>query len=92
MKETKPYWYHNTAYLMEPYFVYLDFPNLITLQLLQQPDIVFVFIQNVDFQQFNQGPVLPKIPAKIPVLLHAFQAMSQILRMKQAKVEKSRCK
>ena len=30
MKETKPYWYHNTAYSMEPYFVYLDFPNLVT--------------------------------------------------------------
>ena len=29
MKETKPYWYHNTAYLMEQHFVCLDFPNLI---------------------------------------------------------------
>ena len=28
MKETKPYWYHNTAYSLEPYFVSLDFPNL----------------------------------------------------------------
>ena len=30
MKETKPYWYHNTAYSMEQYFVSLDFPNLLT--------------------------------------------------------------
>ena len=29
MKETKLYWYHNTAYSMEAYFVCLDFPNLI---------------------------------------------------------------
>ena len=29
MKETKPYWYHNPAYLMEPYFVCLHFPNLL---------------------------------------------------------------
>ena len=28
MKETKPYWYHNMAYSIEPYFVSLDFPNL----------------------------------------------------------------
>ena len=30
MKETKPYWYHNTAYSMEPYFVYLHFHNLLS--------------------------------------------------------------
>ena len=29
MKETKSYWYHNTACLMEPYFVNLDFSNLL---------------------------------------------------------------
>ena len=29
MKEAKPYWFHNMAYSMEPYFVYIDFPNLI---------------------------------------------------------------
>ena len=29
MKETKLYWYHNTAYSMKPYIVYLHFPNLI---------------------------------------------------------------
>ena len=29
MKETKPYWYHNTAYSMEQYFVRLNFPNLL---------------------------------------------------------------
>ena len=29
-KGTKPYWYHNTAYSMEPYFVSLHFPNLIS--------------------------------------------------------------
>ena len=28
-QETKPYWYHNTAYSIEPYFVCLDFRNLI---------------------------------------------------------------
>ena len=27
MRETKPYWYHNTAYLMEPYLVFLHFPK-----------------------------------------------------------------
>ena len=30
MKVTKPYWYHNTAYSMERYFVCLHFPNLNT--------------------------------------------------------------
>ena len=30
MKETKSYWYHNTAYSREPYSVCLDFPNLLT--------------------------------------------------------------
>ena len=30
MKGTKPSWYHNTAYTMEPYFVCLHFPNLLT--------------------------------------------------------------
>ena len=30
MKETKPYWYHNTAHSMEPYFVYLGFSKLCT--------------------------------------------------------------
>ena len=29
MKETKLYWYHNSAYSMEPYFICLYFPNLI---------------------------------------------------------------
>ena len=29
MKETKPYWYHNTAFSMEPYFACLHFPNLL---------------------------------------------------------------
>ena len=29
MKGTRPYWYHNMAYSMEPYFVCLHFPNLI---------------------------------------------------------------
>ena len=29
MKETKPYWYHDMAYSMEPFFVSLDFPNLL---------------------------------------------------------------
>ena len=28
MKKTKPYWYHDTAYSTEPYFVCLDFSNL----------------------------------------------------------------
>ena len=28
--ETKPYWYHYMACSMKPYFVCLDFPNLIT--------------------------------------------------------------
>ena len=31
MKETKPYWYHGMAYSLEPYFVCLDFPNLIMM-------------------------------------------------------------
>ena len=33
MKETKPVsnWYHNTANSMEPYFVCLHYPNLVTL-------------------------------------------------------------
>ena len=31
MEEAKPYWYHNTAYLMEPYFVCLHFLNLFIL-------------------------------------------------------------
>ena len=29
MKETKPYWYADMAYSMEPYFVCLHFPNLL---------------------------------------------------------------
>ena len=29
MKETKLYWYHNTAYSMDPYFVCLHFPNVV---------------------------------------------------------------
>ena len=28
MKETKPYWYDNKAYTIDPYFVCLDLPNL----------------------------------------------------------------
>ena len=28
MKETKPYWYHNTAYSRAPYFICCHFPNL----------------------------------------------------------------
>ena len=34
MKETKPYWYHKTAYSMEPYFVCIDFPNLSLHQII----------------------------------------------------------
>ena len=30
MKGTKTYWYHNTAYSVAPYFVYLHFPNLLS--------------------------------------------------------------
>ena len=33
MKETKPYWYHNTAYSIASYLVYHDFPNLLTQRL-----------------------------------------------------------
>ena len=35
MKETKPYWYHNTVYSMESYFVCLDFPNLVKTHALR---------------------------------------------------------
>ena len=36
MKETKSFWYHNTAYSMEPYFVCLDFPNLLSFRLVSE--------------------------------------------------------
>ena len=29
MKKTKPYWYYDTAYSIEPYFVCINFPNLL---------------------------------------------------------------
>ena len=44
MKETKPYWYHNTAYSMEPYFVRLDFPNL-----LKDLSALVILIQGAQF-------------------------------------------
>ena len=45
MKETKAYWYHNTAYSVERYFVYFHFPNLISSMGMQW---------NVKVRNYNQ--------------------------------------
>ena len=68
MKKTKPYWHHNTAYSMEPYFVYLDFPNLIYIYiwiLLYRSSIIKTycvetwssFLANLP-QQIHTGKIL----------------------------------
>ena len=46
MKLTKPYWYHITAYSMEPYFVLSSFP---------QPVTSFGGKADINFAVNNQG-------------------------------------
>ena len=47
MKETKPYWYHNTAYSIKPCFVCLDFPNLYKGRCQNSLPLTTNFSQNV---------------------------------------------
>ena len=72
MKVTKPYWYPNIAYLREPYFVCLHFPNLIKTQqcpTLFPPTDLPVYISQprrrvssvVEHSSTN-----PKVPGSIP--------------------------
>ena len=45
MKETIPYWYYNTAYSMEPYFVCIDFPNQVKyISSIDKTAVVRLFI------------------------------------------------
>ena len=38
MRETKLYWYPDTAYLIVPYFICLHFPNLVELLYFFKPE------------------------------------------------------